>query len=270
MRRRADTLGTAMDGDLPVGRARDELSALATTLNELLGRVRASTLREKQMVSDAAHELRTPLASLRTQLELAHDDAGDAKALGRHLLSAETSVDRLVSLAANLLELSRLEAAEGAPTRVSDIAELVRELMSAVDRARTVGLATGAEVGYELSTDDDSSRFGLDAQSFGRIADNLLSNALRASPSGSVEARLRQTSSGLELTVVDDGPGILEDFLPHAFERFSRPDVARGAQSGGSGLGLALVHALATAAGGQVSLRNTNPGFEALVTIPNM
>lgn len=270
MRRRADTLGTAMDGDLPVGPADDELSALATTLNDLLGRVRASTLREKQMVSDAAHELRTPLASLRTQLELAHDDAGDAAALAAHLASAETSVERLSSLAGNLLELSRLEAAEGAPPRTSDTDELVRELMAAVDRARLTALATGAEIGFELADVEPGRRYALDAQAFGRVADNLLGNAVRASPHGSVEARLRQTDTALELVVVDDGPGMPDDFIPHAFERFSRPDVARASQSGGSGLGLALVHAVVDAAGGTVRLRNTTPGFEVVVAIPQM
>ncbi|MCU1416708.1 MAG: Two-component sensor histidine kinase [Schumannella sp.] len=270
MRRRAESLGTAMDGDLPVGQADDELSALATTLNALLGRVRSTALREKQMVSDAAHELRTPLASLRTQLELARDDAGDAGALARHLISAESSVERLASLAGHLLELSRLEAAEGTAPLSCETAELVGELMRAVDRARMVGLATSTEVGFELSRTDDARRYRVDPQGFGRIADNLLTNALAASAGGSVEARLAQTATGIELTVADDGPGMPEDFIPRAFERFSRADVARGSQSGGSGLGLALVHALATAAGGTVQLRNTAPGFEAVVTLPNM
>jgi two-component system OmpR family sensor kinase len=270
MRRRAESLGTGMDGDLPVGRADDELSALATTLNDLLGRVRSSTVREKQMVSDAAHELRTPLASLRTQLELAHDDAGDADALARHLTSAESSVERLGSLADNLLELSRLKAAEGTAPGHYDTAELVGELMRAIDRARMIGLATSTEVGFELSGIDESREYRLDPQAFGRIADNLLSNAVAASAGGSVEARLAQTATGIELSVADDGPGMPEDFIPHAFERFSRPDVARSSQSGGSGLGLALVHALVTAAGGTVRLHNTAPGFEAVVTLPNM
>lgn len=270
MRRRADSLGTAIDGDLPVGEAHDELSALATTLNALLGRVRASTLREKQMVSDAAHELRTPLASLRTQLELAHDDVGDAAALARHLQSAESSVERLGSLAANLLELSRLEAAEDDASRSSDTADLVRELMSCVDRARITGLATGTDVGFELTATDQPRTYRIDVQAFGRIADNLLSNAVTASAGGTVEAQLAQTGEGLELTVADDGPGMPDDFIPRAFERFSRPDDARTSRNGGSGLGLALVHALATAAGGTVALHNTSRGFQAVVTLPNM
>ncbi|CAN5259579.1 hypothetical protein BH11ACT3_BH11ACT3_21340 [soil metagenome] len=270
MRRRAESLGAAIDGDLPVGSADDELSALARTLNDLLGRVRASTHREKQMVSDAAHELRTPLASLRTQLELAHDDVGDADALARHLRSAESSVDRLASLASNLLELSRLEAAESSPPRHTETAVLVRELMGAVDRARLVALATGTEVAFDLSATDEQHAYPLDAQAFGRIVDNLLSNAVAAAASGAVDASLTQDDHALTLVVSDDGAGMPDDYIAHAFERFSRPDIARGSHSGGSGLGLALVHALVSAAGGTVELHNTTPGFQATVTLPNM
>ena len=279
MRRRAESLGTAMDGDLPVGRADDELSALARTLNELLARVRSSTLREKQMVSDAAHELRTPLAALRTQLELAHDDFGDPEALARHISSAESSTTRLAALAGNLLELSRLESDPAPASRVSIAPYLVAELMGAVDRARLLGLATSTEVGFDLTGFDgdvelagtaQSGRYNLDASSFGRLADNLLSNAVAAAAGGNVEARLIQDADALRLIVTDDGPGMPDAFIPHAFERFTRPDAARTAQTGGSGLGLALVQAIATAAGGTATLANTSPGFVVTVHLPKM
>jgi signal transduction histidine kinase len=270
MRKRAESLGTAMDGDLPVGRAQDELAALATTLNDLLARVRASTMREKQMVSDAAHELRTPLASLRIQLELAHDDFGDAPALAAHLTGAEASVERLSSLATNLLELSRLESNEASAATAST-SQLVTELMGSVDRARMLGLAKSAEIGFDLVDTDEARDYPIDAQAFGRVADNLLSNAVAAVGTGGViEATLRQDTRGVILEVVDDGPGMAQEFLANAFERFSRPDSARAASAGGSGLGLALVKATAVAAGGTVELRNGNPGLVVAVTIPNM
>jgi two-component system OmpR family sensor kinase len=270
MRKRAESLGTAMDGDLPVGKARDELAALATTLNDLLARVRASTVREKQMVSDAAHELRTPLASLKTQLELAHDDFGDAPALAAHLTGAEISVERLSSLATNLLELSRLESNEAAAGAAST-SELVTELMGSVDRARMLGLAKGAEIGFDLLETDEEHTYPIDAQAFGRVADNLLSNAVAAvAPGGAVEATLRQHGDRVVLEVTDDGPGMPTAFLAKAFERFSRPDSARGRLAGGSGLGLALVKATAVAAGGTVELHNGSPGLVVAVSIPNM
>ena len=122
MRQRAESLGMDSTAVLPVARAHDELSELATTLNAFLARVRASSAREKQVVSDAAHELRTPLSALKTQLELAHDDFDDANALAAQIVAAEKSVDRLSSLASNLLELSRLTG-QPVPTRSSSADE---------------------------------------------------------------------------------------------------------------------------------------------------
>ncbi len=271
MRRRAELLGAdAADGELPVGPARDELSALATTLNAFLARVRASTVREKQMVSDAAHELRTPLAALKTQLELAHDDFGDAAALALQVRAAEASVARLSSLAANLLELTRLESHEG-PRAVSGGEQLVSELMGSIDRARMLGLPKRADVGFTVDAERGQQRYALDPQAFGRLADNLLANSISAiAEGGSVDATLREDDAGLIFEVTDDGPGVPEEFLDHAFERFSRPDTARTANGGGSGLGLALVQAIAEAADGLAKLENTRPGLRVTVAIPKM
>ncbi|MEP6481722.1 MAG: HAMP domain-containing sensor histidine kinase [Rhodoglobus sp.] len=269
MRRRAEELGTAhSDATLPVGRANDELAALATTLNALLARTRASTDRERQMVSDAAHELRTPLAALKTQLELARSDYGDAAALAAHLVSAAGSVDRLGALAANLLELSRLEAQETTPTATGT--SLVDEFNGSIDRARLLGLAKSADITFD-TTGDESHTYAIDAQAFGRLIDNLLSNAVNAiHPSGSIQAALNQNDVGLRLEIRDDGPGMPPSFIPVAFDRFSRPDASRAAATGGSGLGLALVSALASAAGGRAELRNEQPGLLVTVTIPKM
>jgi signal transduction histidine kinase len=270
MRRHAESLGAALDGELPVGPADDELARLARTLNDLLARVRASAAREKQVVSDAAHEMRTPLAALRTQLELAHRDFGDAEALERDVRSAESSATRLAGLAGNLLELSRLEADAGAGARIASAAQLGTEFLGAVDRARLLGLASSTEIGFDLALSREDVTYRLDAASFGRLADNLLSNAVSASAGGAVEADLVQDADMLTLVVSDDGPGMPADFLPHAFERFSRPDAARTSQTGGSGLGLALVQAIASAAGGTAEVANIPIGFAATVRLPKM
>ena len=275
MRRQADALGTTLDGELPVGDARDELAALATTLNELLARLRASSAREKQMISDAAHELRTPLASLTTQLELAHDDAGNADALAARLRGAETSAARLAALATNLLELNRLETDARQPT-TSSSAELTNELMGAIDRARMLGLPRSVEVGFEVrgaevSAGATGQRYRIDPHSFGRMLDNLLVNAVNAvSERGAIEVSLTHGSHGLDLAVRDDGPGMPPEFVSKAFERFSRPDAGRSTSAGGSGLGLALVHAIVVSAGGTVELRNGTPGFAVEVHLPKM
>ncbi len=273
MRQKAESLGVDSTAVLPVARAQDELSELATTLNAFLARVRASSAREKQVVSDAAHELRTPLSALKTQLELAHDDFDDAKALAAQIVAAEKSVARLSSLASNLLELSRLTG-QPVPTRPSSADELVSELMGSIDRARMIGLANSAEVGFTVSlvpSVNARARFAISAENFGRLADNLLANSLAAIPEGgSVDAELTEEPQAIVLRITDTGPGMAEDFLPHAFDRFSRPDDSRTASTGGSGLGLALVHAIATAANGAVQLQNTASGLLATVSIPKM
>ncbi len=271
MRRRAEQLSEDdAHGELPVGTAQDELAELAKTLNHFLERVHASSAREKQMVSDAAHELRTPLAALKTQLELAHGDFGDADALARQVRSAEASVDRLSSLASNLLELSRLESHDG-PGRASSASTLVDEFTGSIDRGRALALGKEVTVDFELSVSDESARYAIDAQAFGRLTDNLLANAIAAvDAGGTVTAEITQSSDALTLTVSDDGPGMPTDFLPIAFERFTRPDASRTSSTGGSGLGLALVSALARDAGGEATARNTRPGLRVTVRLPKM
>ncbi|WP_010205280.1 sensor histidine kinase [Salinibacterium sp. PAMC 21357] len=269
MRRKAEQLSGDTATALPVGAADDELAALATTLNAFLARLRASTDREKQMVSDAAHELRTPLAALTTQLELAHADFGNAEALAAQVTAAEASVDRLTSLATNLLELSRIETE--ASTATASAGRLVDEFTGSIDRARLLGMAKAARVDFTCSTVDEEARFRIGAQSFGRLVDNLLSNAIAAiSTGGGILAALSIEVDGLHLEVTDDGPGMPEQFIPIAFDRFSRPDVSRTGATGGSGLGLALVQAIATAAGGSATVDNTGDGLRATVLIPNM
>lgn len=268
MRRRAEQLEATTDGALPVGPAHDELSALATTLNSLLARVRATADREKQMVSDAAHELRTPLAALKTQLELAHRDFGNAEALSTQVTAAEASVDRLSSLASNLLELSRLESQEAVTPSMATV--LVDEFTGSVDRARMLGLAKRADIEFDVQVDDERAQYLIDAQAFGRLADNLFSNAVNAiRDGGSVRALLIQREATLTLTVHDDGSGMPESFFPIAFDRFSRPDESRASSTGGSGLGLALVRALAEAAGGTATLANVD-GLTVTVMLPKM
>jgi two-component system OmpR family sensor kinase len=270
MRRDAEALGVGSDGQLPVGRSRDELTDLATTLNRFLERVHASNAREKQMVSDAAHELRTPLAALKTQLELARGDAGDADALALQLRGAEASVDRLASLASNLLELSRLESHEAAAAEAS-APSLVDEFTGSVDRARTLALGKEITIDFELDVADERARYAIHPQAFGRLADNLFSNAGNAvARHGHVVGTLAQHDGQLVLEVADDGPGMPVDFVPIAFERFTRPDASRTTSTGGSGLGLALVRALARDAGGEASVQNTHPGLAVTVAIPKM
>jgi len=272
MREQAQRIADASStGLLPVGPARDELAELATTLNGLIVRLRASADRERQMVSDASHELRTPLAVLRGQLELAELDAGDAEALLAAIRSSQSTTIRLGQLANNLLELSRIEA--GPSSGRSEWRDLTDELADAIDRARLVAPSSADEGGApEISIDFDYrprerssvERFvGLSPTDFGRILDNLIGNAVTAmtddASDRAVVAELAATTSEVVLTVQDTGPGMPADFIPVALDRFTRAEASRTGHSGG-GLGLAIVSALAGSAGGSVLLANADEG----------
>jgi two-component system OmpR family sensor kinase len=267
----ATPLGTPGDAALlPVGPARDELSELAITLNGFLARVRDSAIREKQMVSDASHELRTPLAALRMQLELAHDDFGDAEALAAQVTAAEASAARLSSLTNNLLDLSRIESGEGPPPACTG-ADLVRELLGSIDRARLIALGRSIDIDYTITEPPSAAAFALSSDSFARLLDNLLANAIAAvGESGSVVVDLADRIESVVVTVSDDGPGMTEEFLPRAFERFARADLSRSSVSVSSGLGLALVAAIAESASGSAVLNNGTPGLVVTVTLPKM
>lgn len=254
-----DTLFLA-GGALLVG-----LFAVASTffVRAALRPIEVMRARERRMVSDAAHELRTPLAGLRGQLEVIGAHLDDPEIAGAQTRQAERSVDRLSDLASNLLELARLEERTATPT--ASVSELREMFLSVVDDAR---LGTDArEVSIEQVSEGDASpgRVRMDAVSFGRIVQNLLSNAVRAAgPGGTVTAALVTSPRGLVLTVDDDGPGMTEEFRARALERFTRD----GAPGEGSGLGLALVDGLARAAGGSVTLENTAAGFRVAVRVP--
>lgn len=272
MRRTAQTLGEERREELlPVGPAEDELAGLARTLNAFIVRTREGAAREREMVSAASHELRTPIAVLTTQLELAHRSFGDAAALERVVREAEGSLHRLARLASNLLELSRLDA-HPADDRTSTVHALESEVMEAVDRARLLAGTGGPTIELAVELSDETATVGLSATAFSRILDNLVANALAATPgAGAVHLELRQTQQDLVLTVSDTGHGFPPTFIPRAFERFSRPGEARDAASGGSGLGLALVDAIARAAGGEARIvEGLTSGAAVTVVLPQV
>ena len=283
--RAADRLVSAGSGSqkpelLPVGPAHDELSELATTLNALIEQLRASADREKQLVSDASHELRTPLAILQAQLELAHLSAGDPDALLSEIESAELTVKRLSQLAAGLLELTHIEAAQQHDS--TPVTEMADEIVDAVARAALLSGDSGVAVTSSTAGNivGTMGRVGLSPHNFGRVIDNLVTNALAASTRpGSEQAGERSvqvllslpTVARLRLEVRDDGPGMAPEFVPLALDRFAREDSSRAARgrSSGAGLGLSIVAALVSSAGGTVSITNRLPrGLSVVVELP--
>jgi signal transduction histidine kinase len=270
MRLEAERLGhDDATGTLPVGRARDELAELAVTLNEFLERNRQSVDRERQMVSDASHELRTPLAVLVAQLDEATAIGDDRAAQLAAIANASRTAARLSRLTTNLLELSKLDA--NAAAERSTWAHLVREVSQSIDRSRVLAHPRSVEVDFTVGDADESAEFDVSAGNFGRLVDNLVSNSIAASEAGdSVLISLVRSGSALELEVRDEGTGIPEDFIPVAFDRFSRPDSARPTYAGGSGLGLAIVAAIVSRAHGTIELVNLDRGALVRVVLPSI
>jgi two-component system OmpR family sensor kinase len=271
MRKHAEELSARGSTEpLVVGGAKDELSALAVTLNEFIVQLRQASERERQMVSDASHELRTPIAVLKTQLELAHLAAGDAAALEAEIVAAERSVERLAGLANGLLELSQVQSEISDSS--STLGDLAGELARSVDHARILAAARDITVDFDFGGASDSARFAISPGNFGRVVSNLTDNSMKALPgSGWVRIDLRRAGTALTLTVSDNGPGVPPEFIPIAFDRFSRPDESRNVNDGGSGLGLAIVHAIVVGARGTVRLENRGSGgLRVTMTLPEI
>ncbi|HEX5191078.1 MAG TPA: ATP-binding protein [Streptosporangiaceae bacterium] len=238
-----------------VPRTRDELAALAGTMNDLLGRLHHALARQQEFVADASHELRTPLAVLGAELELAGRPGRSRDELVEAVASAEDEVARLTKLTNDLLVLARSDEGKlpvrPEPTRVRDLLErsAARAAFSSAERAACVVRAPRDLV---ATLDPDRVR---------QAVDNLIDNALRFAPPGSdITVSGRAHGSTLVIDVADAGPGFPADYLPHAFERFRRPDAGRTRSDGGAGLGLAIVAAVAAAHGGSAWARNGQDG----------
>ncbi|WP_204802711.1 sensor histidine kinase [Mycobacterium riyadhense] len=254
MRARAATISaTDTEARLPAGPASDEIDRLGTTFNQLLDRLRAALQRERQFVTDAGHELRTPLSLLTTELELALRRPRTNREMITALRSALDETTRLSRLARDLLTVADTSGPAQPPT-----IEVKRHLDATADRYRpTLGdqLVIYCPSPVHIRADPDD----LD-----RIIVNLIDNATRhGAPPITICAQPADTDTS-EIRVHDHGPGIDPHFLPRAFERFTRADTARTA--GGAGLGLAIVYTLARRNHGTATIRN-HPGGGAEVTI---
>lgn len=264
MRRRAASMSaTNLDQRLPPAGGNDELGRLGRTLNEMLTRVHASVERERRLVSDASHELRTPLAVLRTELELIARDRPAGPALQTAVRSAIEETDRLTRLTDGLLLLAR---ADDRPLAINaDNVSAAILLRQAADRARRQPAAADTLITVKAEAD---CRVLADPDRVGQAIDNLLNNALSQATTR-VILSAHSTGSLIELHVTDDGPGFPAEFLPHAWERFARADVAR--TEDGAGLGLAIVRAIAEAHGGHASAANAKSGgADVWITLPSV
>ena len=266
MRRQVETM-TADDLTVrvrvPAGR--DELAALGTTFNALLDRLAHGLNRQRRFVADAGHELRGPLAVLQMELELAGRPQRTREELAAAVTAAADEVERLARLANDLLFLARTDDGQ---LQVVAARILVEPLLRQAAAVRALA-AAGAGVTLEVHT-SPGLRGDVDADRIRQALDNLLANAVRATPRGGMVVLEAEARDGaVHIVVSDSGPGFAEEFLPRAFERFTRPDRARSDDRGGSGLGLAIVQAVAEAHGGYATAVNRpGGGAEVRMVLP--
>ncbi|WP_410617472.1 sensor histidine kinase [Amycolatopsis sp. lyj-109] len=235
---------------VPVPDSGDEITELAVTMNEMLGRLDRSVQRQSQFTADASHELRTPLASMRTQLEvqLAHPDRLDWR---RSFENAVLDVSRMETLTGDLLLLSKLDADQPAVATRIALADLVTEQLAA--RLPRAGVELRAEIHAEPVVQGHAGRLA-------RVLRNLVDNAERHAGSR-VTITLTEVGGQAVLAVRDDGPGIPDGQRERVFDRFVRLDDDRAREDdGGSGLGLAIAAEIARIHGGTLRVAESASG----------
>ena len=241
-------------GRLDIVSGGTELRALATRLNAMLDRIEEAASHERAFLDDASHELRTPIAIVRGELEGALTRAADNPELRAALDSVLDEIERLEQLAHNLLVLARTRATkpsiDGAP---ADLATLVERAVRSISRRAEHRHIQIHQRGEAIVNGDESS--------LQRAVFNLLDNAVRYAAS-EVTVTIEAQGSRVIVTIADDGPGFDAAVLPHAFDRFTR-DPGRG---GGLGLGLAITSAILATHGGHAAAENL-PGGGAAVRL---
>ncbi|MGH7789064.1 MAG: sensor histidine kinase, partial [Candidatus Binatia bacterium] len=261
--RAMDNIGVGdLTARIPSPTPDDELGRMVASLNRLLDRLAGGVTEMRRFTADAAHELRTPLAVLRTGLEvtLARERAADEYRTA--LTEALRDTEHLARLAEDLLTLARLEGLPSrAPNSPIGLAEMLQELADAWEEA-----ATARGVGIDVAGDPTLSVDGIAPELY-RLFGNLIENALHHTASGTrIEITMRRDGDWARVCVIDGGLGLATDQLERVFERFYR---APGTKAPGTGLGLSIARAIARAHQGDVKLWNhSRGGCVAEVSLP--
>ncbi len=260
---RAATKLAAGEGHEPVtATSRDEVGALGRAFNAMAEELAETERLRRELVANAAHELRTPIAALRAVAENLVDGVEDADAATLADVLAQT--ERLQALVEQLLDLSRLEAG------VVTLERREVDLRATAERAaRTVSTADGGPP-VRVHIPAGSLLAEVDEGRIHQVLVNLLTNARRHAPPGSeVEITGRRRLGDLELAVVDEGPGIAPRELERIFDRFHRTDDEPGTGRGGTGLGLSISREIVERHGGRLTVDPTHrPGCRLVVTLP--
>jgi signal transduction histidine kinase len=251
MRREVESISaTTLQRRVRQPRSRDEVARLARTMNSMLERLQTSRDHERQFLSDASHELRSPLASMRAQLETG-TWPGSADGV-------KAEATRLSHIVDDMMDLAKAEEASP-PSNETDLDEVVVEEVAAIAPNSQIAIDT---------TGVNAARLVGDKQALARMIRNLVENATRHA-SRRVDVSLTNLDGVVTLTVDDDGEGVAEDDRERVFERFTRTDSSRSRHTGGVGLGLAVVRATAHRHGGDVRCETApSGGARFVVTFP--
>jgi signal transduction histidine kinase len=244
----AQISATSLDQRLVVPKSRDHLARLAQTFNDSLTRLATSARRQQQFIADAAHELRSPISTLRVLLETG--SAAPPSTQSAIIADAAVEARRLQRLAEDLLLLSKLDGAQPNAFEPVDLSELVRRQLA--DRGRV------GPVRFAASVDGSAVVLG-NAGHLDRLLSNLLDNAEQHAQS-TVIAVLRPADDEIRLEVIDDGPGIPAEYREKVFERFTRLDESRARVDGGAGLGLAIARDICVRHHGWLSVTDAEGG----------
>ena len=235
---------------------RDEIAQIGEEFNSLTDRLQTTETLRRRFVSDASHELKTPLAAIRLLTDsILQTDNMDMETVRDFVTDIGSEAERLSRITEDLLRLTRLDSNQVDPPEVVEVAPVLEQVM------RMMSLLA-QEKGTELTcqTGGDCRVLATKGEVH-QVIYNLTDNAVKYSGShGSVRVELRRDGNDVVLTVADNGPGIPEEDLPRVFERFYRVDKARSRAAGGTGLGLSIVQDTVTKRGGTVSAANRPEG----------
>lgn len=239
---------------------RDELGQLARTFDHMAEQIQTLLESQRHLLRDISHELRSPLTRLAIATELARAEGDNAQALD----VIEREGNRLNDLVGELISLARFENRQTAPrltlVRLQTMLEDIVEICSVEASARDCRLILDSDADVTFEGDEELLR---------RAAENIVRNAVRYAPRGSdIRVSLHAADNAVRIRVRDRGPGVPPDSLVRIFEPFYRIDPDRNRATGGAGLGLAIAKRAVEVHGGRITARNTEPGLEVEIELP--
>ncbi len=245
-------------------RGHDELTFLGKEFNQLTERLQTSEAKRRQFVSDASHELKTPLASIKLLSDSILQNDMDMETVREFVSDIGNEADRLNRMTLKLLEITRGESTDNIEAEIIYLSPTIHKVVKMLST-----IAENNNISIEMDLAKDAPIL-IPRDDLYQITFNLVENGIKYNtPGGNLRISLHQQADNTVLRVSDTGVGIPQEAVGHVFERFYRVDKARSRQSGGSGLGLAIVRSMVERNNGQISLQSTvGKGTTFIVEFP--